>query len=205
MSRRTSYTDAQLRDAVEHATSIADLLRLVGLVPRGGNYETIRRKIRELQLDTSHFVGKGWRKGSQRPVTPARSLEEVLTFDSSYPTYKLKRRLLAAGIKKPACEMCKRSMWNGKPIPLELDHVNGDRSDNRIENLRILCPNCHAQTPTYRGRNIGNAGPRIPIGRGKRPKHASVWVRPPPGALIETSGREQPAREGPELSSRSSG
>jgi 5-methylcytosine-specific restriction endonuclease McrA len=51
--------------------------------------------------------------------------------------------------------MCDRERWNGLPIPLELDHVNGMRSDNRLSNLRILCPNCHAQTPNYRGRNIG--------------------------------------------------
>ena len=68
--------------------------------------------------------------------------------DSPYPTNRLKRRLLVAGLKEAACEVCKGTTWNGLPMPLELDHINGRRSDNRIENLRILCPNCHAQTPT---------------------------------------------------------
>jgi 5-methylcytosine-specific restriction endonuclease McrA len=89
-------------------------------------------------------------------VVPARSLEQVLTVGTPYSTSKLKRRLLVAGLKEAECEVCNRTTWNGEPIPLELDHINGQRSDNRIENLRILCPNCHAQTPTYRGRNIGN-------------------------------------------------
>ena len=189
MPRKRRYTDEELRLAVARADGIADALRRLGRVPRGGNYETFRRRVRELHLDTSHFSGKAWRKGSRRPVVPARSLAELLTVDSPYPTSRLKRRLLAAGLKAAACEVCKGTTWNGLPMPLELDHINGRRSDNRIENLRILCPNCHAQTPTYRGRNIGNSvGPRIPIGRGEPLKKASVWVRPPPGAPIRTSG-----------------
>jgi len=67
----------------------------------------------------------------------------------------LKERLIREGLKKRICELCERKDWNGRPIPLELDHVNGRRDDNRLENLRIVCPNCHAQTSTYRGRNIG--------------------------------------------------
>jgi 5-methylcytosine-specific restriction endonuclease McrA len=64
---------------------------------------------------------------------------------------------VSEGLKMRRCEMCLRDHWNGKPIPIELDHLNGRRDDNRLQNLRILCPNCHAQTPTYRGRNIGAA------------------------------------------------
>lgn len=67
----------------------------------------------------------------------------------------LKRRLLEEGVKTARCEGCGGDEWRGAPIPLELDHINGDRRDHRLENLRLLCPNCHAQTPTYRGRNIG--------------------------------------------------
>jgi 5-methylcytosine-specific restriction endonuclease McrA len=77
-------------------------------------------------------------------------------------TSKLKMRLFAAGLKAKKCEVCNREKWNGGPIPLELDHINGRREDNRLENLRIVCPNCHAQTDTYRGRNIGASG-RYPV------------------------------------------
>lgn len=110
-----------------------------------------------LGLDTSHFIGQGWRIGNRAPVVPALPLEEVLVVGRYYMTNRLKSRLIASNLKQAECETCSRRTWNGGPIPLELDHVNGRRDDNRLENLRLLCPNCHAQTDTYRGRNIGVA------------------------------------------------
>jgi 5-methylcytosine-specific restriction endonuclease McrA len=86
-----------------------------------------------------------------------KALEAVLVDGSECQSNKLKRRLIRAGLKDAACEKCGRTLSNGEPIPLELDHINGRANDNRLENLRLLCPNCHAQTPTYRGRNIGKA------------------------------------------------
>jgi hypothetical protein len=156
---RHSYrqTDEEVTLAVAQAVSIADALRRLGLVPRGANYRILRRRIRELGLTTDHFLGQGWRKGSRQPVTPARKLEDILTADSPYQSSKLKNRLIAAGYKGASCEACRVTEWQGLPVPLELHHVNGDSSDNRMENLRILCANCHAQTPTYRGKNIGSA------------------------------------------------
>lgn len=139
------------------AVSMADALRGLGLVPAGGNYSTLRRKIHDLCLDTRHFLGQGWRKGSRTPVTRARAIEEILTTNSPCNGNQLRKRLISLGLKAARCECCGLSTWNGLPIPLELDQVNGHSSDNRIENLRILCPNCHAQTPTYRGKNIGSA------------------------------------------------
>ena len=73
-------------------------------------------------------------------------------------SYRLKGLLWRDGYKHKQCEICNGVEWNGVEIPLELDHINGDRYDNRLENLRILCPNCHAQTDTYRGRNKKNSG-----------------------------------------------
>lgn len=74
-----------------------------------------------------------------------------------YASARLRRRLVEAGILQRRCDRCGLDVWLDEPIPLELDHVDGDRRNNELENLRLLCPNCHALTPTYRGRNIGRA------------------------------------------------
>jgi len=210
--RCLSYTDDDLRRAVARSRNVHQTLLALGLVPRGGNYETVRERIQELGLDTSHFqvrrrmaslperdvieaakvsrsitqvlerlripwtgsrhramrllldrlgvetshfVGQGWRKGATSPVVPARPLNEVLVKGRRFQSNRLKERLFLEGLKERRCELCEREHWKGDPIPLELDHVNGRRDDNRLENLRIVCPNCHAQTSTYRGRNIG--------------------------------------------------
>lgn len=81
-------------------------------------------------------------------------LESVLIKDSDFQSYKLKNRLISAGLKPPYCEECgwAEKSTNGR-LPLEIDHINGDSRDNRIENLRILCPNCHSLKPTHRGSN----------------------------------------------------
>ena len=78
---------------------------------------------------------------------------EYLVENSVVQSFKLKGRLIAEGLKEHKCECCGITEWNGKPAPIELDHINGNHHDNRLENLRILCPNCHAQTDTYRGKN----------------------------------------------------
>ena len=81
-------------------------------------------------------------------------MKEILKEDSIYQSYKLAKRLIKEGIKEYKCECCNLSKWQNKPIPLELHHINGIHSDNRLENLQLLCPNCHALTDSYRGKNI---------------------------------------------------
>lgn len=154
MNRKRKWTQDQLTQAVKESSSLREVIFSLGLIPAGGNYEQVKKYINELTLDVSHFTGKGWRIGSHTPVTPAVALSKILVQNSFVQSYKLKKRLFNEGLKSPACELCG---WNQKAkdgrIPLELDHVNGDRHDNRIENLRILCPNCHSLQPTHRGRN----------------------------------------------------
>ena len=102
------------------------------------------------------------RKGGSTPVVPPRALEQVLVQDSPQTNRRdIKRRLLRAGRLVYAGAGCGISDRRGRPLALELDHVNGDDRDYRIENLRLLCPNCHSQTDTFRGRNIGTKPWRV--------------------------------------------
>jgi hypothetical protein len=148
------YADSELINAVHSSTSIRQVLSKLGLAEAGGNYSIIKRRIQRLGLSTSHFNGQGWRKGLKTPIVPAKPITDLLREGTCFQSYKLKKRLFAAGLKIPKCENCLSTEWLGKPIPLELDHINGESTDNRIENLRILCPNCHALTSTYRGKKL---------------------------------------------------
>jgi HNH endonuclease len=152
--RIAARSDQEVLDAVKSSRSYAETLKKLGMMPEASRF-ALKRRVQMLAIDTSHFLGMAWRKGSRLPVVPAYPLEKILVIGRFTPTNKLKQRLIDAGVKERRCEICGLETWNGKPIPLELDHVNGRRDDNRLSNLRLLCPNCHAQTPTYRGRNIG--------------------------------------------------
>lgn len=154
-----TYSDIQLIEAVAQNKSIAGVLRQLNLKPAGGNYKTVHSEIVRLKLDSSHFNkdggGQGWRKGSSIPVRSRMPLVEILIVNSPYKSSSnLRQRLINENIFKPICSSCRLEEWLDKPIPLELEHINGNSSDNSIDNLCLLCPNCHALTSTYRGKNI---------------------------------------------------
>lgn len=152
--RKRLWTEEQLRQAVGSSFSYRQILKKLGLREAGGNYEQIKLYIKELALNIKHFKGRGWNAGLRGIGSPRITLKKILTTHSYFQSFKLKKRLFVAGLKKCACELCGWATvaLDGR-IPLELDHINGDRHDNRINNLRILCPNCHSLQPTHRGLN----------------------------------------------------
>lgn len=154
MGRKRSWTDKELAEAVLVSKSYRSVLIKLRLVPAGGNYEQVKKRILALQLNTAHFTGMGWSVGMKYMLKNTPLVETLLIKNGNTQSYKLKKKLFTAGLKHPRCEICNwcKSANDGR-IPVELDHINGDRYDNRLENLRILCPNCHSLQATHRGKN----------------------------------------------------
>jgi hypothetical protein len=151
---RPEWTDDEIQAAYEGARSMAEIMRRLGLDPtRKRGRRHLERRIEELGLDTGALLGQRWAQGT-KPASRARPLGEILVAGSDYRSmHTLKKRLIQEGLLEPVCAVCGLDEWLERPIVLHLDHINGDRTDHRLENLRFLCPNCHSQTDTYCGRN----------------------------------------------------
>lgn len=156
--RRWRYSEDELRRAVRDSRSYREVLGHLGLSQQGGgSYATLQRRIAELQLSTAHFTGQGLNRenisGHLRSV--ALPLDELLVADSACRNPgRLKQRLMRLGLLGDRCAICGIGpSWRGAPLVLRMDHVNGVRTDNRLTNLRLVCPNCDSQLPTFAGRN----------------------------------------------------
>ena len=136
---------------VEESHTYADVCRKIGWKPQGGNYRYVKKYIKELELDTSHFTMKG--RINSGVKYNEKNVEDYLTTNSYVKADRLKWKLFSTGLKEYKCEKCGIIHWNGEQISLQLHHINGDNTDNRLENLQILCPNCHSQTDNYCGAN----------------------------------------------------
>lgn len=145
------YTDEALASAVAESVTFADVLRTLDAPLCGGTYAHLARRIRRAGLDTSHFLGQAHGRGRESPAR--RKPEEVLvvmprgSFRPKAPV--LRRALLASDVIEQCAVCCGAPEWCGRPLRLVVDHINGDWLDNRLENLRFLCPNCHSQTATW--------------------------------------------------------
>jgi hypothetical protein len=151
--RVRTWTEQQLREAVAKHASFSETLRALGLRPAGGNFRTMKLHVARLGLDTSHFTREAQIAALRAShVTRDWSLADVFREHSRVRGTGLRTRALAM-VQPLTCAMCGNAgEWQGKPLTLQLDHVNGKYDDNRLENLRWLCPNCHSQTETFAGR-----------------------------------------------------
>lgn len=145
------YSDEDLARAVEESVSVAGVLRILGIPLAGGSQAHVARRIKAAGLETGHFLGQAHGRG--KPARHRLSPDEVLrvlppgSYRIKAPT--LRRALIAKGVPEICATCGGQPEWCGKPLRLIVDHRNGDWLDNRLENLRFLCPNCHAQTVTW--------------------------------------------------------
>ena len=154
--RRKTWSDEDMVLAIRGNYSIAAVLRELSLSPTGANYKTVHAAVKVLGVDISHWTGQGHQKGKRCTWAKKRSLDEILVKGSDYRnTSNLKGRLIDEGVLVNECSECGLgSNWEGKSLIMVIDHVNGDSRDHRIENLRLLCPNCNSQQSTFAGRNV---------------------------------------------------
>lgn len=152
------YTKEWLQELCASSYSYAEVLEKAGRKQGGGNNETLKKKIIQWNIDISHFTGQRWQaKPTLSPQVGGRekySIEEIFVKNSPVTQKVMRGYVKRHNLISYQCQTCGcDGHWQNGTITLELDHIDGDNSNNELSNLRYLCPNCHALTATYRGKN----------------------------------------------------
>lgn len=144
----------KLKNIVKRNISLSSCIKEFGMNANGGNMTTIKYYISKYNIDISHFLPfKECQKKFTGIKRKLRSLEEILVYGKLESTHGLKMRLIRNKLKEYKCERCNLTQWLEEKIPLEFHHIDGDRLNNVLENIALLCPNCHALTENYRSKN----------------------------------------------------
>jgi len=150
---KAQWDKENLKKIVSNSKTHKEILEKLGIRAAGGNYSTLKNYLEKYKIDTAHLV-KNYHKIKKMSIGKTIPLNEILIENSNYNRTLLKKRLYKENIKKPICELCGQDEnWMGKRMSLILDHINGVYNDNRIENLRIVCPNCNATLDTHCSKN----------------------------------------------------
>lgn len=139
------WREQRVREAVANSFNYNEVLRALDIPTNGNNSSTLKRKIECFGIDISHFTFAPKSRGKKKNIS------EYLVPNSKCSKAVLKKRLLSEGYKANSCEVCGLTEWNGNPLVMQLHHKDGDTHNNCIENLMMICPNCHSQTINYRG------------------------------------------------------
>lgn len=178
------YSRELLEEVVARSKCWREVCEALDIPPATGSQSHLTRRAKQLGINSSHFIGQAWNKGRTFPLL-RRPVEYYLFKGSTVRSPLLKKKLIQAGIKKEACEICGNTEWNNRKIPLELDHKNSDHWDNRLENLQLICPNCHAQVTSDRLKSASTpSGERLRLGRsetkvivGSTPSSRTIIIR----------------------------
>lgn len=151
----TKYKKEQLESIVKFSKSWNEVCVKLGLLPKGGSQSYIKKIAVQFEIDFTHFPGQSHNKG--KTSSKRTTAEDYLKSSQSVTSHRLKSKLIRDGLKKEKCELCGLSEWYGEKLPVELDHKDGDHSNNELNNLQILCPNCHSIKTRKERKNLSIA------------------------------------------------
>lgn len=189
------YSKELLSPIVENSISVAEVIRKLGLQQSGGNHSNITRRIKLYEIDISHFLGSK-KVNLGRPSTKKLSPDQILVNDRFHGRRDgiaiLRRAVLESGVAHK-CAVCGLiPYWNGKYLQLQIDHINGVGTDNRIENLRFICGNCHLQTKTFGIKNSQSFINKVTIEISKPSEINPDWRNRP---RLDKRKVERPSKE----------